>query len=58
MDWNIKRGTAVDKPKTKRKDKIHYIDYKIMFIIDKELLKYKDKYDINDMNKFGKWVIK
>jgi len=58
MNWEINRGTAVEKPKNKRKDKIHYIDYKIMFIVDKELLKYKDKYYISDTNKYGKWVIK
>ena len=58
MNWVINRGAAVQKPKCIKKDNLHFIDYKIMFIVDKELLKFKDKYNIKTTNTFGKWIIK
>jgi len=53
MNWDNLRGAALEKPK-KQPLNIKLLEYRIMFIIRKELKNYIDQIKIAN-NKFGKW---
>ena len=54
MEWQNIRGTAIKKiPRYEHR----YIEKKIIFIINKQLDKFTEKYKITNINKYGSWVI-
>lgn len=56
MDWNVLRGTAVDKPKKDKLD-LKRLEYRIQYLVREELKEYINSIRIEDTNQYGKWDI-
>ncbi len=56
MDWNISRGTALEKPKKDKLD-IKRLEYRIQYIVREQLKEYIDSIKISYANNYGKWEI-
>tara|TARA_B100000925_G_C22000778_1_gene471189 strand:+ start:1840 stop:2013 length:174 start_codon:yes stop_codon:yes gene_type:complete len=56
MDWNISRGTALEKPKKDKLD-IKRLEYRIQYIVREQLKEYIDSIKISYDNNYGKWEI-
>lgn len=56
MDWSNLRGKALEEPK---KEQLNFklLEYRIMFLVRRELKDFIKDIKISDSNKFGKWII-